>query len=154
MSKELLKDLEQLLINNKSYETTSGLMAYTNFGEYSRIKQSLTRPLDSELEKLLNCIHTDMSVKEVRTVALKLRQALHLTPKITAEEICEEDVNLVIGLAYQGYKLEYDYKNGFLITHHSKVIYQPNKFANDYENNLQARISIMKEWLIQESESE
>ena len=39
---DVLKDLEKLLVNNKSYKTTSGLMAYINFEEYNRIKQHIS----------------------------------------------------------------------------------------------------------------
>ena len=59
----------------------------------------------------------------------------------------EEDVNLMLSLAYQGYNMGYDYEIGFFVELYNNKVYTPNKFASDFDSELQARISIMKEYL-------
>lgn len=59
------------------------------------LRKTLTRPLDSELEELLNWLELDLSSKATLTYEPNiyvdiLRQALRLTPKITSDMVCEE----------------------------------------------------------------
>ena len=84
-------------------------------------------------------IFQETLVKEKNEVLLKAKQSGYY-PKIS-----EEDVNLVISLAYQGYKLDYDYVKGFSVSQFGKTIHTPNKFAKDFDSELHARVTIMKE---------
>lgn len=62
------------------------------------------------------------------------------------------NIEQLMSIKLAGYKIIYNYETGFCIYLGDKLLYTSNKFANQFENEMDAHLSIMEEYFSSKEE--